>query len=323
MNRDADGVVGMFPLSRVRLEGGMFAERQQIHATHLLAIEPDRLLAPFRMQAGLPAKAERYGGWESRDISGHSLGHYLSAIAHLHAATGNEEARTRARYIVDELGACQLANGDGYVLPVAKEAFERLRRGGIDASPFALNGVWVPFYTLHKVMAGLRDVFRLCETDKALQISRAIGDWLLDLFSRLDVAQVQALLVTEHGGMNEVLADLSSDTGDARYLALAARGFHHDAVLAPMFRGEDRLNGLHGNTQIPKVVGLAREYELTGETRYRTAAESFWNHVVNHRSYVNGGHGESEHFFPVEQFPMRLTPNTCETCNTYRPFAKS
>ena len=317
MNRDLNEVVGMFPLSRVRIEGGLFSDRQQIHATHLLAIEPDRLLAPFRMQAGLPAKAERYGGWESRDVSGHSLGHYLSAIAHLHAATGNEEARTRARYIVDELGACQLENGDGYVLPVAKDAFERLRRGGIDASPFALNGVWVPFYTLHKVMAGLRDVFRLCETDKALLISRAIGDWLLNLFSRLDDAQVQALLVTEHGGMNEVLADLASDTGDARYLALAARGFHHDAVLAPMFRGEDRLNGLHGNTQIPKVVGLAREHELTGDSRYRTAAETFWNHVVNHRSYVNGGHGESEHFFPAEQFPMRLTPNTCETCNTY------
>lgn len=304
-------------MSRVRLTGGLFAERQRIHTNHLLAIEPDRLLAPFRMQAGLPPRAECYGGWESRDIRGHSLGHYLSAIAHLHAATGNDEARSRAGHIVDELEACQKANGDGYVLPVAKEAFDRLRRGEIDASPFALNGVWVPFYTLHKVMAGLRDVFRLCGTDQALRVSRAIGDWLLDLFSNLDDQQVQALLVTEHGGMNEVLADLTEDTGDPRFLALAARGFHHAAVLDPMFRGEDRLNGLHGNTQIPKVVGLAREHELSGDPRYRTAAESFWNHVVHHRSYVTGGHGESEHFFPVEQFPLRLTPNTCETCNTY------
>lgn len=295
----------------------MFAERQQTHATHLLSIEPDRLLAPFLMQAGLPAKAERYGGWESRDISGHSLGHYLSAISHLHAATGNGEALSRVRHIVDELEACQRANGDGYVLPVAKDAFDRMRRGEIDSSPFSLNGVWVPFYTLHKVMAGLRDAYRLCEVDQALRISRNIGNWLLDLFANLDDAQVQSLLVTEHGGMNEVLADLSSDADDPRYLVLAARGFHHRFVLEPMFRGEDRLNGLHGNTQIPKVVGLAREHELTGEPRYRMAAESFWNHVVNDRSYVNGGHGESEHFFPVEQFPLRLTPNTCETCNTY------
>jgi uncharacterized protein len=306
-----------FPLFQVRLTSGIFADRQQIHTRHLMAIEADRLLAPFRIQAGLPGKAERYGGWESRDIGGHSLGHYLSALAYLHAATGNEDALSRVNHIVDELALCQQANGDGYVLPVTKDAFEAVRVGEIHSTPFSLNGVWVPFYTLHKVLAGLRDAFRLCGNATALEIGKSVCDWLEGIFSQLEASQIQQALATEHGGMNEVLADLSHDTGDPRYLKLASRCFHHHKVLDPMFRGEDRLNGLHGNTQIPKVVGLAREFELNSEPGCRVAAESFWEHVVNHRSYAIGGHGESEHFFPVEQFPQRLTPNTCETCNTY------
>lgn len=305
------------PLSQVRLTGGIFKNRQEIHARHLMAIEPDRLLAPFLIQAGLPPKAPRYGGWESRDISGHSLGHYLSALAHLHAATGGEGAFAHVNHIVDELALCQRANGDGYVLPVEKKAFEGIREGRIEATPFSLNGVWVPFYTLHKLLAGLRDAKRLCGNEKALEIAKCVCNWLEGIFANLDAERIQQMLSTEHGGMNEVLADLTADTGDSRYLEMAARCFHHRKVLDPMFRGEDRLNGLHGNTQIPKVVGLAREFELTSQPQYRVAAESFWDHVVNHRSYVIGGHGESEHFFPVEQFPQRLTPNTCETCNTY------
>ena len=306
-----------FPLSRIRLGPGIFKDRQEIHARHLMAIDPDRLLAPFLMQAGLPPKAGRYGGWESRDISGHSLGHYLSALAHLHAATGSGEALRLVNHIVDEIARCQQANGDGYVLPVEKSAFGRVRAGEIDATPFSLNGVWVPFYTLHKLLAGLRDALRLCGNARALEISKSVGGWLEGIFSGLDAERIQQMLATEHGGMNEVLADLSADAGDPRYLEMAARCFHHRQVMEPMFRGEDRLNGLHGNTQIPKVVGLAREFELTKEPQYRMAAESFWDHVVHHRSYAIGGHGESEHFFPAEQFPQRLTPNTCETCNTY------
>lgn len=304
-------------IDRIRLLDGPFKERQDLHRRHLLAIDPDRLLAPFRLQAGLPLKAERYGGWESKDISGHSLGHYLSAIAYLFAATREVEARRRAAYIVAELRACQEANRDGYALPVDKRAFEDVRVGRIEASPFALNGVWVPNYTLHKVLAGLRDAYRLCGIADALDAAMQLASWLSSILENLSAAQIQEMLKTEHGGMNEVLADLGADSGDRRLLEMAARWFHHDAVLAPMLRGEDRLNGLHGNTQIPKVVGLAREHELTATPEYRLAAQSFWEHVVCNRSYANGGHGESEHFFPPEKFPGHLTPNTCETCNTY------
>ncbi len=305
------------PLAALRLLDGPLKERQDLHARHLEAVEPDRLLAPFRIQAGLAPLAPRYGGWESRDISGHSLGHYLSALSHLHASVGAKWIRPRVLRVVSGLAACQAANADGYVLPVDKNAFAALRDGRVDATPFSLNGVWVPFYTLHKLLAGLRDASRLAGVAEALAISRGVADWLADTLAGLPTDRIQTMLRCEHGGMNEVLADLAADTGDDRYLALAARAFHHEAVLAPMFLGEDRLDGLHGNTQIPKVVGLAREYELTGRPEYRRAATSFWDHVVNHRSYATGGHGESEHFFPVEQFPRRLTPNTCETCNTY------
>ena len=306
-----------FPLNAVRLLDGPLKERQDVHARHLRAIEPDRLLAPFRAQAGLPPLAERYGGWESRDISGHSLGHYLSALCHLHAATGEAWILPRIDHIVTELAACQAANADGYVLPVNKPAFAALREGRIEATPFSLNGVWVPFYTLHKLLAGLRDAHRLAGSASALAVARGVADWLADVLAPLTPTQVQEMLRAEHGGMNEVLADLTEDTGEPSYLAMASLFFHHETVLGPMFRGEDRLDGLHGNTQIPKVVGLAREYELTGDPAYHLAATSFWHHVVNHRSYATGGHGESEHFFPPGQFPLRLTPNTCETCNTY------
>src|SRR5215211_708850 len=140
------------PLSQVRLlHGSIFKERQDTHARYLMMVEPDRLLAPFRLQAGLTPKAQRYGGWESRDISGHTLGHYLSSLCLLYAATGDGRVKAWVDYIVDEVAECQRANGDGYVLPVDKTAFEAVRGGEVNASPFALNGVWVPFYTLHKL----------------------------------------------------------------------------------------------------------------------------------------------------------------------------
>lgn len=309
--------VKSFPLSQVRLLNGPFKQRQKALLRYLLMIEPDRLLAPFRLQAGLVPKAERYGGWESKDISGHSLGHCLSTLALLFAGTGDGRLRERVNYIVTEIAACQQANNDGYVLPVDKKVFRDLRAGKIEAVPFVLNGVWVPFYTLHKLLAGLRDAHRFAGNAMALDIARKVGDWLEEVLSGLTAEQIQEMLKTEHGGMNEVLVDLSVDTKDGRFLKMAARCFHYQLVLDPMFRGEDKLNGLHGNTQIPKVLGLAREYELTGEPRYRLAVTTFWDNVVNRRSYCIGGHGESEHFFPPEDFPRMLTPNTCETCNTY------
>ena len=285
------------PRLKVRLLDGPFKERQDLNARFLAMVEPDRLLAGFRERAGLPAKARRYGGWEAKDITGHSLGHYLSAVA-------RAGMRDSVDYIVDELAATQ--DADGYVMTAPKRIFEEVRSGKIEASGFALNGVWVPMYTMHKVVAGLRDA----GTPKALEVVGRLLDWLCGILDPLSPEQVQQFLACEHGGMLEVLVDLGR-------IEMAERFFMHRAVLDPLMAGEDRLDGLHGNTIIPKVIGLARLYEETGNVVYRRAVETFWDRVVNHRSYCTGGHGNSEHFFPVDQFPKKLTPHTCETCNTY------
>ncbi|MEO7340305.1 MAG: beta-L-arabinofuranosidase domain-containing protein, partial [Luteolibacter sp.] len=307
-----------FLLAQVRLLDGPFKQRQDVDARYLLEIvDADRLLSGFRAQAGLPEKAKRYDGWEARGINGHSLGHYLSAISALYAATGDPKALQRVNYVVSELAACQQANGDGYVLPVNKRVYEELRQGKIKASGFALNDEWVPNYTLHKVFAGLRDAWHFAGNKQALDVERRLADYLAGVYEKLTPAQAQEILKAEHGGLNEVFADLTADTGNPRYLELARTVFHHDAVLNPLEHGQDLLNGQHGNTQIPKIVGLAREYELTSDPAYLTAARTFWNSVVNERSFAIGGHGNDEHFFPPEKFAQNLKPHTAETCNSY------
>lgn len=307
-----------FPLDRVRLLDGPFLEAQQLNARFLLeVVEPDRLLAGFRAQAGLPKKAERYGGWEARGINGHSLGHYLSALATLYSSTGDARALERLRYVVSELAACQAANGDGYVLPVNKRVYEDLRAGRIKAAGFSLNDEWVPNYTLHKIFAGLRDAYRHAGDKQALEVERHLADYLAGIYDKLSPAQAQEILKAEFGGMNEVFADLTTDTGDPRYLKLAETIFHHDAVLDPLEAGRDNLDGMHGNTQVPKLVGLARQYQMTGYKPALTGVDTFWDSVVHRRSFANGGHGDHEHFFPPAQFPQKLGPQNAETCNTY------
>jgi uncharacterized protein len=311
-----------FPLNRVRLLTGPFHDRHEVNARFLLDhVDADRLLAGFRRQAGIPMKADPYGGWEARGINGHSLGHYLSAVAALHATSGDPEVKRRAQervdYIVSELAACQRANGDGYVLPVDKRIYEDLRAGRITASGFNLNGEWVPYYTLHKVFAGLRDAYRHAGNKQALDVERRIADYLAGIYENLTPAQAQEILRAEFGGMNEVFADLTVDTGVPKYLKLAGTIFHHDDILNPLKQGHDNLDGKHGNTQVPKFVGLARTYLLTGHPADLRGVDTFWNSVVNERSFANGGHGDHEHFFPPRHFPQRLGPQNAETCNTY------
>ena len=307
-----------FNLHDVRLLDGPFKTGQDIGANYLLSLEPDRLLAGFRTEAGLKPKAEHYGGWESRGIAGHSLGHYLSACAMAWASTGDKKFLGRVNYMVDELAECQKANGDGYVaaIPGGKQAYAEVAAGNIRSAGFDLNGIWVPNYTMHKVLAGLRDAYRLCGNRKALEISKGLGNWFEKTLSGLNEDQMQKILAAEHGGMNEVFADLYADTGDARYLALSRR-FHHKAILDPLALGDDILPGKHANTQIPKIIGLATRYELTGDPGDRAAAQFFWDRVVHHHSYVTGGHCEGEHFGPPDKLNDRLTAVTTETCNVY------
>ena len=307
-----------FPLEDVRLLNGPFKDAMMRDSAYLLRLDADRLLSGFRKEAGLTPKAPAYGGWESMTIAGHSLGHYLSACALMFASTGDARFRERVDYIISELETCQRANGNSYVaaIPNGKKIFQEISTGNIRVQPFDLNGGWVPWYTLHKLFAGLLDVNRYFHNAKALTIAVNLADWADATVANLTEEQFQRMLGCEHGGMNEVLAELYARTTNEKYLKLSRR-FHHKAVLEPLAQREDRLQGLHANTQIPKLIGLARRYELTGDVSDKTAAEFFWDRVVHHHSYVNGGNSDNERFGPPDKLSNRLSDNMSETCNTY------
>ena len=321
---DAQGPAGAarpFPLSEVELTASPFLTAMQRNAAYLLAIEPDRLLHNVREFAGLKPKGERYGGWENAGIAGHTLGHYLTAISQQYAATGDPQFRARIDYIVSEMAVCQKAYGDGYVgaLPPRELGTLRsLRTGRVEPEgPHTFKGgSWVPWYTQHKVLNGLKDAWILGGNPQAREVALKLADWVGSVTETLKPDQLQAMLSVEHGGMMDVLAEIASLTGDRRYLEISRR-FYHRAVLDPLLAGRDELPGLHANTQIPKIIGEARTFEASGDPDGRRIAEYFWDRVVHHHSYVIGGNSETEHFFPEEDTSKHLGAATAETCNTY------
>ncbi len=303
-----------FPLADVRLLDGPFRDAMLRDKAYLLNLDADRLLHNFRVTAGLSSSAQPLGGWESPDceLRGHCVGHYLSACALMYASTGDVGLKKRTDYLVAELAKCQEAMpakgyNQGFLSAYPESLFDRVDRA---------EKVWAPYYTLHKIMAGLLDVNQYCGNPQALEVLTRMADWLKFRVERLSTEQMQRALGNEHGGMNEVLANLYAVTGNPDHLKLA-QAFNHEAVFAPLAAGQDKLNGLHANTQIPKITGAAREYELTGDPRLHDIAEFFWHSVALNRSYVIGGDSDREHFFPTNQFSKHLSPETAETCNTY------
>ncbi len=308
-----------FPLTDVRLLDGPFLQATGLNVVSLLNYEPDRLLAKFRSEAGLRPRAKHYGGWEENTIAGHSLGHYLSACALMFQSTGDQEFQNRVNYIVEELALCQEAGGNGYLgaFPDGKRILEEeVAKGDIRSQGFDLNGIWVPFYTQHKLLMGLLDAYYRCGNEKALEVALRFGEWLETVVRDLTDDQVQEMLHCEHGGINEALAELYAASGEERFLRLS-EVFHHRAILDSLAIGRDILPGKHANTQIPKLVGLARHYELTGDETDRAAVEFFWERVVHHHSYVTGGHGDHEYFGAPDTLRDRLSNETTETCNVY------
>jgi len=303
-------------MEKVTLLEGIFEESQELGKNYLLSVEVDRLVAPCYEAASLKPKMPRYGGWEATQIAGHSIGHWLSAASAMYSATGDMTLLGRLTYAVNELAYIQSHDPDGYVSGFPRDCFDRVFNGGgeFEVHNFGLGGSWVPWYSIHKIYAGLIDVYRSTGIDKALYVVTKLADWAKKGTDRLTDEQFQRMLICEHGGMNEALADLYQLTGNKAYLELAIR-FCHLAILEPLAEGIDELEGKHANTQIPKVIGAAKLYDLTGDEKYHRIAQFFWREVTRNRSYIIGGNSIFEHFSAPGT--EKLGVETAETCNTY------
>ncbi len=297
-----------FSLQDVRLLDGPFKHAMEMDGKYMLSLDVDRLLHNFRVNAGLPSSAQPLGGWEepTGELRGHFVGHYLSACALMYASTGDKRFKDKGDAIVAGMAECQAKIGSGYLSAYPESFIDRVER--------RIN-VWAPYYTLHKILAGLLDMYEYADSQPALEVAKRFGDWVIARNARLTDEQMQAMMQTEHGGMNEGLANLYALTGEDKYLKMALR-FNHYRVLGPASQREDRLTGLHANTQFPKFIGTAREYELTGDYSFKTAASFFWDTVVKNRSYVIGGNSDGEAFTATNRM-SQMGPSTTETCNTY------
>ena len=307
-----------FNLKDVRLLNSPFRHAMEIDAAYLLSLSPDRLLHRFYENAGLTPKAPVYGGWESSGLSGHTLGHYLSACSMMYASTGDTAFAARVHYIVEELVTCQRARKTGYVgaIPHEDSIWAQVARGDIHSSGFDLNGGWSPWYTVHKVMAGLLDAYLYTDDKTALTVAVRMADWTDKELSGLNDQQLQHMLACEFGGMNDVLTNIYSLTGNKKYLALSYK-FQHKAIVDPLAEGRDPLPGKHSNTQIPKIIGSARRYELEGDASDSAIATNFWDIVVHHHTYVIGGNSDHEYLGEADHLSDYLSESTCESCNTY------
>lgn len=318
--------VSYFPLQDVKLLESPFLQAQQTDLHYILSMNPDRLLVPFLREAGLTPKAPSYTNWENTGLDGHIGGHYLSALSMMYAATGDTAVYNRLNYMLNELHRAQQAVGTGFIggTPGSLQLWKEIKAGNIRAGGFDLNGKWVPLYNIHKTYAGLRDAYLYAGSDLARQMLVDFTDWMIDITSGLSDKQMQDMLRSEHGGLNETFADVAGITDDKKYLELARR-FSHKIILDPLIKDEDRLTGMHANTQIPKVIGYKRVAELSQDDKdwnhaneWNHAARFFWNTVVNHRSVCIGGNSVREHFHPADNFtPMLNDVQGPETCNTY------
>ena len=309
-----------FPLGDVTLLDGPLKHARDLNIQTLLQYDCDRLLAPYRKEAGLEPRAKTYPNWDGLD--GHVGGHYLTAMAQ-NAATGNEECRRRMEYMISELQLCADANaknhpewGKGYVggMPNSERIWSTFKKG--DFSVYF--GSWAPFYNLHKMYAGLRDAWLYCGNEQAKKLFLGFCDWAYDLTAELSDEQMERMLDNEHGGMNEVLADAYAMTQEPKYLYAATR-FSHHRLLTPMSQRQDCLDNMHANTQVPKVVGFERISELAGNEPYHEAANFFWDIVTGERSLAFGGNSRREHFPSKEACIDFINdidgPETCNTNN--------
>ncbi len=299
---------------KVTLNDKLFRTSFEIGRSVLMKLSPDRLLAPCFEAMGKEPKAPRYGGWEAKGISGHTLGHYMSALSFLYSVNGDSEAKAKAEYCVNTL--MELQGENGYIAGFPEsESFDNVFKNpeNFIAEGFALGGWWVPYYSLHKIFRGLIDIYENIGTENALKVAERLGKWTFNTTSTLSDEQRERLLKCEYGGMNDVLSRLYKHT-DNKDFETASKFFCEEKLLLPLSKGIDNLTGLHANTQIPKIIGAIEVYSNSGEDYLYDASKFFWDTVVNNRSHAIGGHGVAEHFCESHEEPLKT--NTCETCNT-------
>jgi DUF1680 family protein len=301
-----------FDLKSVRLLEGPFKAAMTRDLAYMMSLDTDRLLHMFRVTAGLPSKAEAYGGWEKPEVElrGHTVGHFLSASALMYAATGDERIKAKAEAVVAGLAECQKAlGGSGYVSAFPESFFDRVE---------SIRSVWAPYYTIHKIMAGLVDMYEHCGSRKALEVVEGMARWVKSRTDKSDPVHMERVLnFTEQGGMNEVLANLYAITGKAEYLATARR-FDERHYTEPLAHGIDKMKGEHVNSFIPNIIGAAREYEMTGDPALCQIATFFWNEVTGARSFATGGTSDNEAWEadPYQMFE-ELGKESHESCCTY------
>jgi len=296
-------------LEMVRLTGGPFLKAMELEEKYLLSLDADRLLSHFRFTAGLDSLKTRYGGWEVRELRGHTLGHYLSACSMMYASTGDSLFKAKTKYIVNALAECQKEYGTGYVSAFPEEFIDRVEN---------TKPVWAPYYTLHKIMAGLFDTYKYTGNKQALDVLSGIADWCYNRCIKLSHEKMQTMLLrTEQGGMNEVLYNLARVTGNQKYKELA-KMFYEEHYFIPLSEYRDTLKGEHVNSYIPNVIGIARGYQVTGDKKLLRMADWFWKDVTEARSYITGGTSNFECWrtYPYHM-ETELGAESHESCCTY------
>jgi hypothetical protein len=296
-----------FSMTEVRLLPSFWKEMMELDRSYLYSLPNERLAYNFRVTAGIPTDADPLGGWEAPDceLRGHYVGHYLSSSALLHASTGDEPIRAKADDLVAILAECQAK--DGYLGAYPAEFYVRLREH---------KRVWAPFYTYHKILAGLIDMYQHTGNKQALDVATKMADWAIAYSRPIPDDEWQRMLLVEQGGMNEASFNLYAITGEAKYRDLGYR-FEHKKIFDPIAENQDILAGNHANTNIPKMIGAVRGYELTGDARYQTIAQNFYRMVKDHHTYCTGGTSNGEFWHKPDGIASQLGPAAEECCCSY------
>ncbi len=296
------------PMNEVEILDSYEKNAFSLEVKYLKKLDADKLLRGFCDIAGVESEAQKYGGWETSAIQGHTLGHYLTAVSQGYKTSGDKELKAIADHIIDVLSLCQ-SSESGYLSAIPESHYIQLESGNT-------SGTWVPWYTMHKVMAGLINAYKFTENEKALEVASRLGDWVYSRTSQWDENTQKTVLNIEYGGMNDCLYELYKYTKNENYLS-AAHSFDEMSLFEPLYNKEDILNGKHANTTIPKIIGALNRYTVSGEEYYLKVAQNFWDIVIDNHSYITGGNSEWEHFGEPGILDAERTNCNCETCNTY------